>query len=182
MQSSLEAKKAEQESQETLRQARLDELNILFQEMDDDNSGSITRNEFLRAITEDEKVMACMEDLGLDDDAALFDTLDVDHTGSLNFVEFFQGMMLLSKGGDSAKKRDLVSTYLTCQSIYNAQQDILKTVKDTVVDTLRGYADESGNVSQNSFSSPNKTKSARPEKVVSEGPSGSTACSSTDNA
>eukprot|EP00746_Dinoflagellata_sp_MGD_P075617 gnl/MRDRNA2_/MRDRNA2_30413_c0_seq1.p1 gnl/MRDRNA2_/MRDRNA2_30413_c0~~gnl/MRDRNA2_/MRDRNA2_30413_c0_seq1.p1 ORF type:complete len:989 (-),score=177.88 gnl/MRDRNA2_/MRDRNA2_30413_c0_seq1:106-2853(-) len=175
MQTSLDSRNAIEASHETLRQARLDELNELFQEMDDDNSGSITRAEFIRAITEDEKVMACMEDLGLDDDAALFDTLDVDHTGSLSFVEFFQGMMLLSKGGDAAKKRDLVSTYLTCQSIYNAQQDMMKTVKDTVIDTLRGFV-ESGPQSDTGL----PIKTPAPEKVVSECASSSPARSSKD--
>merc|ERR1719321_2149884 len=137
MQSAAENKREQEASFESLRREKLDELHLLFHKMDDDKSGSITRQEYIRAITQDEKVMACMEDLGLDDDASLFDTLDVDHTGSLSFSEFFQGMMLLTRGGEPAKKRDLVSTYLTCQSIYNAQQDLNKTVQEMVFETLR---------------------------------------------
>merc|ERR1719399_2087011 len=48
----------------------------LFEQMDTDNSGSLSRKEFLQAIQDSEEVAQCLEALELGDDSGLFDTLD----------------------------------------------------------------------------------------------------------
>merc|ERR1712216_889734 len=63
------------------------------------------------------EVIECLEFLNLHEEVGIFDTLDIDRTGELTFDEFFEGMMLIMKGGEVAKARDIVGTYLTCQSL-----------------------------------------------------------------
>ena len=55
--------------------------------------------------------MQCIEDLGLQHQAGLFDILDTDGTGGINHEEFFEGMLMIARGQEQAKARDIVSTY-----------------------------------------------------------------------
>lgn len=107
-----QAKKSEE-----VRKEHLENLKNLFLVMDSDNSQTITRNEFMSAMGNNEEVIKTMEELGLSEDASLFDTLDVNQSGTLSLQEFFQGMMLLMNANQPTRAKDIVSTYLTVQSL-----------------------------------------------------------------
>jgi len=98
-----------------IRNEQLETLKTLFIEMDKDGSRTISREEFMESITENEKVMNCMESLGLHEEADLFDVLDVDQNGYLDLEEFFEGMMLLLRCNQPALVKDTIPTFLSCQ-------------------------------------------------------------------
>merc|ERR1719183_1618711 len=88
-----------------------------FTDMDEDNSGQVTRQEYLVAIRTKPEVMTAFVELGLGREANLFDTLNADRSGSITFEQFFDGVMLIMKGHETAKAKDLVGTHLLCQSV-----------------------------------------------------------------
>eukprot|EP00746_Dinoflagellata_sp_MGD_P021391 gnl/MRDRNA2_/MRDRNA2_149934_c0_seq1.p1 gnl/MRDRNA2_/MRDRNA2_149934_c0~~gnl/MRDRNA2_/MRDRNA2_149934_c0_seq1.p1 ORF type:complete len:292 (-),score=74.44 gnl/MRDRNA2_/MRDRNA2_149934_c0_seq1:359-1120(-) len=115
LQSAAEAEKLMNFEREKARQEQIEEMKQLFLAMDRDASKTISRQEWLNAQHSPE-VVAILEHLGLDDDGVgLFDTLDVDQGGLLEFAEFFEGLMLVVKGNESAKAEDMVPTFLICQ-------------------------------------------------------------------
>merc|ERR1719409_369170 len=92
--------------------------------MDDDDSGSITREEYFKAITENERVMDALADLGLEEETDLFDILDTDNGGTLEFQEFFEGVTLIMKGTEPALAKDMVATYLLAKTIAQNVQEL----------------------------------------------------------
>eukprot|EP00746_Dinoflagellata_sp_MGD_P157617 gnl/MRDRNA2_/MRDRNA2_86264_c0_seq1.p1 gnl/MRDRNA2_/MRDRNA2_86264_c0~~gnl/MRDRNA2_/MRDRNA2_86264_c0_seq1.p1 ORF type:complete len:634 (+),score=95.79 gnl/MRDRNA2_/MRDRNA2_86264_c0_seq1:120-2021(+) len=98
-----------------IRLEHLETLKTLFVEMDIDGSRTVSREEFMESITENVKVMDCMESLGLHEEADLFDVLDVDQNGCLDLPEFFEGMMLLLRCNEPALVKDTIPTFLSCQ-------------------------------------------------------------------
>eukprot|EP00746_Dinoflagellata_sp_MGD_P007846 gnl/MRDRNA2_/MRDRNA2_115608_c0_seq1.p1 gnl/MRDRNA2_/MRDRNA2_115608_c0~~gnl/MRDRNA2_/MRDRNA2_115608_c0_seq1.p1 ORF type:complete len:615 (-),score=99.87 gnl/MRDRNA2_/MRDRNA2_115608_c0_seq1:20-1795(-) len=125
--SELTAKEIESAKEER-RKNTIAQLEHMFHTMDQDASESISRDEFKEALAQDE-VLSCIENLGLADEGDLFDTLDVDHEGELSFTRFFEGMMMLARGGEKAKAKDIAATFLTCQAIKNTLVE--KDVKTT---------------------------------------------------
>mmetsp|Transcript_10241 Transcript_10241/g.21692 ORF Transcript_10241/g.21692 Transcript_10241/m.21692 type:complete len:560 (-) Transcript_10241:58-1737(-) len=126
------AKDAEREimqSHDEVRQERLKALRKAFEDMDDDGSGSITREEFFQAMTENEDVMASMTALGLDEETDLFDSLDADKSGSLEFNEFFEGVTLILKGQEPALAKDMVATYLRVSALCKAHAQFQEEVQ-----------------------------------------------------
>eukprot|EP00746_Dinoflagellata_sp_MGD_P140398 gnl/MRDRNA2_/MRDRNA2_73652_c0_seq1.p1 gnl/MRDRNA2_/MRDRNA2_73652_c0~~gnl/MRDRNA2_/MRDRNA2_73652_c0_seq1.p1 ORF type:complete len:665 (-),score=109.54 gnl/MRDRNA2_/MRDRNA2_73652_c0_seq1:42-2036(-) len=117
LQVALSAEKDQARQAEVVRQERLSHLKALFETMDEDHSETISRSEFLNAMTHNLEVIQVMEELGLEDEVSLFDTLDVNQSGALSVSEFFQGMMLLMNANEPAMAKHLVSTYLTVQSV-----------------------------------------------------------------
>mmetsp|Transcript_1962 Transcript_1962/g.5762 ORF Transcript_1962/g.5762 Transcript_1962/m.5762 type:complete len:590 (-) Transcript_1962:96-1865(-) len=77
-----------------------------FNTIDDDNSGMLTKEEFLQLLSDEEVVAMCLH-IGLDtsEAGALFNLLDDDQSGTIHFEEFLQGC--LSMKGD-AKKMDVI--------------------------------------------------------------------------
>merc|ERR1719428_1367914 len=94
-----------------------------------DASGAITREEYLRGITQVPEVMEMLEDLGLDHEADLFDQLDADGNGVLTFREFFEGATMVMRGQAPAQAKDVAATYLRVASLARSsvkQQQQLK--------------------------------------------------------
>lgn len=113
---------AANESERELAQASEDrrltilwKLKELFVSLDQDGSESISRDEFYRALEEDDQVLTCLEELGLQDEAHLFDILDIDQSGSLSVPEFFEGMMIFIRGNEPARAKDIMVTHLNSQ-------------------------------------------------------------------
>lgn len=77
-------------------------LHQVFDEMDADNSGSLTAEEFAQYIG-DEKIMAYLRTLEINIDQAhtLFTLLDVDGTGEVDIDEFATGLARLKGGATS---------------------------------------------------------------------------------
>lgn len=104
-------------SRDAQRRKTLKALRQAFVEMDTDNSGSISKLEYTEAILENDDVMTSLEILGLDEEENLFETLDADKSGIITFDQFFDGAMLIMKGHESAKAKDMVGVHLLCQSL-----------------------------------------------------------------
>jgi len=92
--------------------------------MDEDDSGEISREEFNKAMTSNEEVIAAITALGLEEEKDLFDSLDADSSGSLEFDEFFEGVMLILKGQEPALAKDMVATYLRASSLYKKHEQL----------------------------------------------------------
>jgi len=77
-----------------------------FESIDEDNSGMLTKEEFLQLLADEEVVAMCTH-IGLDTSEAggLFNLLDDDDSGTIQFEEFLQGCLNL-KGG--AQKMDIM--------------------------------------------------------------------------
>ena len=114
------AKQNEQEmlsGREAERKAILKNMKNAFLSMDLDASGSLSKAEFFEAITTDDLVMNSFVQLGLDEEENLFETLDAEGNGELTFNQFFEGALLLMKGHETAKAKDIVRSSLVCQAI-----------------------------------------------------------------
>lgn len=105
------------QSREEARRKTLNNLREAFMAIDDDKSGSISKKEYISAITSNEKVMNAFIELGLHEEENLFETLDADRAGNITFDQFFDGVMLIMKGHETAKAKDMVGTHLLCQSL-----------------------------------------------------------------
>lgn len=110
------AEKAMADLQDEVRKQHMQALKDLFMVMDVDNSRSLTKDEWIKAMEEPE-VCDVMEHIGLDEVEDLFDHLDVDKGGVLQFEEFFEGLLLMTRGKETAKARDIVPTFLVCELI-----------------------------------------------------------------
>lgn len=129
MVAALESQKEMKQNFEERRLEHIINLKKLFQELDQDGSGNITRTEYLNALRSNKAVMSVLEQLGLQDEIHLFDTLDVQTDGVVSIQDFFEGMMMLMNAHEEVRVKDIVPTYLTCQSIhYHLQRtlDILE--------------------------------------------------------
>eukprot|EP00746_Dinoflagellata_sp_MGD_P097760 gnl/MRDRNA2_/MRDRNA2_392536_c0_seq1.p1 gnl/MRDRNA2_/MRDRNA2_392536_c0~~gnl/MRDRNA2_/MRDRNA2_392536_c0_seq1.p1 ORF type:complete len:166 (+),score=56.84 gnl/MRDRNA2_/MRDRNA2_392536_c0_seq1:43-498(+) len=102
--------------QEEVRRGQIEQLKELFALMDTDKSHSLSQAEWSKAM-EISEVADILEGLGLGDESDLFDKLDVDKSGELEFDEFFDGLLLVVSGNEPAKARDVVPTYLSCESM-----------------------------------------------------------------
>eukprot|EP00931_Biecheleriopsis_adriatica_P049624 TRINITY_DN28709_c0_g1_i1.p1 TRINITY_DN28709_c0_g1~~TRINITY_DN28709_c0_g1_i1.p1 ORF type:complete len:711 (+),score=140.46 TRINITY_DN28709_c0_g1_i1:76-2133(+) len=76
---------------------KLDEMEMLFKEMDDDSSGKINYEEFVSKV-HDERITAYFATLKLDvgDPRKVFDLLDWDGSGLISFEEFVTGLSRLT--------------------------------------------------------------------------------------
>lgn len=98
-----------------LKERYLNELRDLFQEMDDDGSGTLTLEE-IKEYFADPRVMSYFQALGLDpnDTERLFRLIDDDGSGDVNVEEFLCGCMRL-KGG--ARSIDVHQLLLECKRL-----------------------------------------------------------------
>merc|ERR1711871_1518414 len=128
MEGALESERELKELHEEERKTRLKVLKDLFAALDFNDSGTVTRSEFMKALEEDESVVRCLEFLELHHDVDLFDVLDVDSSEELSFEEFFHGCMLLMRGNEPAKGKDSISTYLISQ----ATMKMVQSSQDTL--------------------------------------------------
>lgn len=109
----------------------LTQLADVFEEMDLDESHSISRSEFVDALQNNEAVAKYMVELELDDNVRLFDELDVDQTGHLTLKEFFNGTMLYMNGDEPCKVKDTIGTYLLAQATFQHVLAISKSLNVT---------------------------------------------------
>merc|ERR1719159_1044965 len=100
MASAAHAERELDQAREEQRKQIMAKLQNMFVEMDLDGSQSLSREEFIHAMHNNDEVISCIHDMGLEDEDCLFDTLDINQSGVLNFEEFFEGMILLAKGND----------------------------------------------------------------------------------
>jgi len=112
-----EYERMSKQRQDEHRQAVLTKLMVLFRSMDTDNSGFLTKGEYLAAISENGKVAEILTELGLADEETLFDCLDTEGIGQVSFDQFVDGVTLLMKGHDEVQAKDLVATHLTVQAM-----------------------------------------------------------------
>lgn len=117
------------QSREEARRKTLNNLRDAFMAIDDDKSGSISKKEYISAITSNEKVMNAFIQLGLHEEENLFETLDADRAGNITFDQFFDGVMLIMKGHETAKAKDMVGVHLLCQSLARRCTTLLDDMK-----------------------------------------------------
>lgn len=134
---------------EEVQQEHLQHLMSLFHAMDADGSGSIEREEFLAAMVENEDVMKTLQALELHEEANLFDNLDVEGTGAISAMDFFEGLLLVVRGNEACKAKDLVPTFLACRSI----QRKVSTLMDHITD-VQTHKDRITDVQSNTHSEP----------------------------
>jgi len=111
------------------RRATMVNLIKAFDEMDLDGDGIISHPEYIHAITTDVTVMQCFIELGLSEEENLFGTLDPDSSGGITLDQFFDGVMLIMKGQETAKAKDIVGTHLLCKSVAKHVTELCTNVK-----------------------------------------------------
>lgn len=99
------------------RMAVLRNMQAAFNSMDKDGTGTISKREFTMGIISNEKVHDAFSQLGLEEEENLFDRIDADKEGVISFQQFFEGALLIMKGQETAKAKDLVPTHLTTMAI-----------------------------------------------------------------
>lgn len=120
-------------SRDSQRKQTLSHMKVAFERMDKDGSGMINRDEYHNSITKNQEVADAFVELGLDEEEDLFDTLDAEGEGAISFDQFFEGVMLIMKGHETAKAKDMVPMYLTCQAIFTRMKTLdgdLSTISD----------------------------------------------------
>eukprot|EP00746_Dinoflagellata_sp_MGD_P078230 gnl/MRDRNA2_/MRDRNA2_31300_c0_seq1.p1 gnl/MRDRNA2_/MRDRNA2_31300_c0~~gnl/MRDRNA2_/MRDRNA2_31300_c0_seq1.p1 ORF type:complete len:792 (+),score=129.08 gnl/MRDRNA2_/MRDRNA2_31300_c0_seq1:89-2464(+) len=117
MKSAAENEKEMLASRDEMRMMILRHMKDAFNSMDTDGQGTISKAEFTVGIMENQKVMDALSSLGLHEEENLFETLDADKEGVITFDQFFEGALLIMKGQESAKAKDLVATHLTTVGI-----------------------------------------------------------------
>merc|ERR1719160_2304556 len=68
--------------------------------------------------------MNALSCLGLHEEENLFDVLDADKEGSITFDQFFEGALLIMKGQETAKAKDLVATHLTAVGVLRRMRTV----------------------------------------------------------
>jgi len=104
-------------SKEEWRRDCLKSIIEAFMQQDDGSNIVIKADQYKKCLQTDIKVVKLMADLGLDKEDHLFKLLDCERKGELSFEQFFDGAMLIIKGQESAKAKDMVGTHLLCQAI-----------------------------------------------------------------
>jgi len=94
----------------------------IFEDIDQDGSGLLERDEFAAALMTNPSVQEGMMILDLADEENLFDTLDADKSGSISFQEWADGVGLIMAGRQKCKGKDVIATYLTSKALCNASQ------------------------------------------------------------
>jgi len=109
------------------KEAYMVSMQKVFEEMDVDNSGSVSMTEFKAAI-EDERLVAYFDALGLEitDVKTLFVLLDRDKTGLISIEDFVLGCMRL-KGG--AKSLDLAKLMYESEWIVHNMENMADTMR-----------------------------------------------------
>lgn len=144
MHTAAENEKELEQHREAERERVMVSLKDAFLEMDEDKNLHITRDEFNKAIVSNQKVINALVGLGLGDEADLFGTLDAEEEGSLTFNQFFDGLMLIMKGHEVAKAKDIVATLLTCQAVSRRgkrQEKTLEGMHDELQDLRQEVSD-----------------------------------------
>lgn len=101
-----------------------------FNSMDTEGQGTISKAEFTVGIMENDKVHNALCNLGLAEEENLFETLDADKEGVITFDQFFEGVLLIMKGHESAKAKDLVATQLATSSINRRLRIVEQEIKN----------------------------------------------------
>lgn len=110
-------------SREHVLKDALEDLLDAFSSMDVDQTGTISREELEKARTENKRVRDALEVLGLEHEPDLFDTLDAEGLGEVTFENFSNGTILIAKGQDAARAKDIVGIHLLSRSsLRTAQQ------------------------------------------------------------
>jgi hypothetical protein len=94
----------------------------IFEDIDQDGSGLLDREEFAAALTTNPSVQEGLLILDLADEENLFDTLDSDKSGYITFEEWQSGVGLIMAGRKKCKGKDVVGTYLMTKALCNASQ------------------------------------------------------------
>merc|ERR1719498_613266 len=94
----------------------------IFEDIDQDGSGLLDREEFAAALMMNPSVQEGMMILDLADEENLFDTLDSDKSGCISFQEWKDGVALIMAGKKKCKGKDLIATYLAAKALCNASQ------------------------------------------------------------
>lgn len=118
---------AEQDKQ---RERILKDLRKTFKEMDEDKSGEISEKEFTHALCNNIQVIDSITDLGLGEERNIFGTLDCEGGGSISYDIFFEGLMLMMKGLDTATAKNLVPTQLVKQAMMRHSKVIEKRINE----------------------------------------------------
>jgi Ca2+-binding EF-hand superfamily protein len=95
----------------------------IFEDIDQDGSGMLDREEFGAALMTNPSVQEGMMILDLADEENLFDTLDSDKSGYITFQEWADGVALIMAGKKKCKGKDVVATYLMTKALCNASQN-----------------------------------------------------------
>jgi hypothetical protein len=117
------ARKEEMKSEaQVKRRVFLKNLNRIFSLADEDNSGGLSRAEFLNAVPTVANLMS-QEGLnvGVKDLEAVFDTIDFDSSGTIDVEEFIFGMSQLSEDLGAKHVMDLQYAMLRAEKTLNVQ-------------------------------------------------------------
>eukprot|EP00746_Dinoflagellata_sp_MGD_P020836 gnl/MRDRNA2_/MRDRNA2_148556_c0_seq1.p1 gnl/MRDRNA2_/MRDRNA2_148556_c0~~gnl/MRDRNA2_/MRDRNA2_148556_c0_seq1.p1 ORF type:complete len:615 (+),score=129.25 gnl/MRDRNA2_/MRDRNA2_148556_c0_seq1:103-1947(+) len=136
LQAAADAEKSMSVLQDQLRKKQMEMLKDVFMVMDTDGSRTLSHDEWCIAL-EMPEVHDILEKLGLGEEDDLFGQLDVDKNGLLDFEEFFDGLLMVVKGGEAAKAKDVVPTHLLCESMrkkIESMQDAHAQMNEAICD------------------------------------------------
>jgi len=123
------------------KEAYLDNMRHVFEEMDFDNTGTIEFSEFTKTL-QDEKVIAYFNALKLDvtDAAHLFSLLDFDGSGSVDYEEFIEGCYRLQGEGRALDIQIIAYELEYVKQTLLAVQDLL--LSSNLINDSEGPDDE----------------------------------------
>jgi hypothetical protein len=129
-------------------------MKVVFQEMDDDDSGKITRQELVQALQDNEKVQTCFKSLGVPVRHAeeLFSILDSDCSGELTLEELLDGLARVR--GATDPDWDQLAMYAIVRNLARQVQQLETEVRDVLRQTTTTASTPSpspiGNVAERS--------------------------------
>lgn len=113
-----------------MREKLLKDLRTVFEEMDQDKSGTISADEFHDAMCNNEQVIKIIIDLGLGEEKNIFGILDCEGVGLVSFDLFFEGLMLIMKGLEPATAKNIVPTQLVKQATLRHSRNCENLLQD----------------------------------------------------
>merc|ERR1719313_2324828 len=109
-------------AEDAYRKRVLRAVTEIFEDIDQDGSGMLDREEFAAALMTNPSVQEGMMILDLADEENLFDTLDSDKSGTITFQEWADGVGLIMAGKKTCKGKDVIATYLMSKALCNTSQ------------------------------------------------------------
>lgn len=131
----MQARHVEESSQKELMHQVAEELKnmkLVFLQMDDDQSGQITKDELVSALQDNEKVQECFKTLGVPvrDAETLFSILDADCSDSLTVEELLEGLARIR--GATDPDWDQLAMYATVRNLSRQVQQLHNEVRDVI--------------------------------------------------